>query len=192
MPPRDSLHCSTQGHSSAAITLRPLDTSDESFLYKLFVATRTLEWRMADFPPRLLEQTLRLQYTAWMQAQSPEDPNKVHRVIVRGREAVGTIAWSPVGPALHLTWIAVMPAHQRCGIGSTALRYLQELAAKKGAPLRLHCNRFGTVADFYQRHGFCVVGGNDTDLLMEWLPAAWPVSPQDSFTPTNNNNSKET
>lgn len=192
MPPPDSLQCSTREYSSTAITLRPLGTSDESFLYELFVATRAREWRMADFPPQLLEQTLRLQYTAWMQAQSPEDPHKVHRIILRGQEAVGAIFWSRVGSALHLTWIAVMPALQRCGIGSTAIRYLQGLVANDGTPLRLHCNRLGSVADFYQRHGFRVVGGNDTDLLMEWMPPAWPVSPQDSFTPTNNNNSKET
>ncbi len=89
-----------------------------------------------------------------------DDPNTCRRIIaVAGANAGVAVVRHPwlFGPYLNL--LAVLPAHQRLGIGAAVLRWMQDEVAGQAKNLWLCASAFNAGAlAFYQRHGFSPVG----------------------------------
>jgi diamine N-acetyltransferase len=95
-----------------------------------------------------------------------KDPHCHRRLICHGGEMAGVVAirdpWL-YGPYLAL--LAVLPKHQRSGIGSTVLGWMEGQARALADNMWVCVSSFNVRAQhFYQRHGFVCVA--DLDALV--------------------------
>jgi hypothetical protein len=113
----------------------------------------------------------------WIQkirAQHPKNPlNPNQIVIVYSDDQVATVELAPcikIKNAVHIKWIQASPSRQ--GVGSKAMKMLQDLAKKDDIQLTLYPMETGPVAKqdlirFYSKMGFKTVSDNG---LMMWSP----------------------
>ena len=68
---------------------------------------------------------------------------------------------------IFVDYMAIMPEHQRHGIGASLLRQVQASAASRGLPVRLNVLKVNPARALYERLGFAVVGEDDMRWYME-------------------------
>jgi ribosomal protein S18 acetylase RimI-like enzyme len=64
--------------------------------------------------------------------------------------------------------IALLPEHQRTGIGTKLLRALQDEARAAGKTLTIHVEKFNPALRLYQRLGFRQIEDKGVYLFLEW------------------------
>lgn len=139
---------------------------------RLHAATQGPAWGLsADAPDPLLQGLLAQQHRWREQAYADATGGTGCRLIVStaGATPVGR-AWVQQRETLHLLDLAVLPEHQRQGIGRWALSALQAEAARAGWPLTLMVDTSNPARRLYQRLGFDDIGENGPDRLMRWTP----------------------
>jgi ribosomal protein S18 acetylase RimI-like enzyme len=101
-----------------------------------------------------------------------------HEIVqVEGRDA-GYLMWEVRADHVYLANMALLPEFQRRGVGAALLGYVVGLAEKRRLPVRLQVLLSNPARNFYERHGFEVVGKTSTHLLMRRaLASAGPVVP---------------
>lgn len=80
---------------------------------------------------------------------------------------IGVISVIDQEDALFLNYLAILPLHQRKGLGTHILSELLNQAAGRGIPVRLNVMRVNPAKSLYQRLGFRVVGGDKNRFFME-------------------------
>jgi ribosomal protein S18 acetylase RimI-like enzyme len=68
---------------------------------------------------------------------------------------------------IFVNYIALIPEHQRYGIGASLIRQVQASAATRGLPVRLNVLKVNPARALYERLGFAVVGEDDVRWYME-------------------------
>ncbi len=134
-----------------SIYLRPALESDQAFLRRLHRAAYEAL-------------TVRL-YGEWNDGREEERfaakvQRAAYQVIERGGQRVGAVSRSELDDHIRLYDLMILPAQQRCGIGSQVL--LAEVERAAGKPLRLHTSVMNDGAQrFYRRQGFVEVGRDE-------------------------------
>ena len=91
-----------------------------------------------------------------------------NRVIYRGATPLGYVSLSRDGRALFIRELHLLPAHRRQGVGSWVLGEVARLAGSERLPrVRLMVFKDNPARHLYVRHGFDVVGEQDSFLRME-------------------------
>lgn len=91
-----------------------------------------------------------------------------NRVIHRGAMPLGYVSLSKDARALFIRELHLLPAHRRQGVGSWVLGEVARLAGSERLPrLRLMVFKDNPARHLYVRHGFDVVGEQDSFLRME-------------------------
>jgi [ribosomal protein S18]-alanine N-acetyltransferase len=132
-----------------------------------------------------IEQGLPWTWTEGRVAAAITDPD-TNVVVVGDRGAtIGFGIMSYPNDDAHLLLFAVRDAHQRRGVGSVILRWLEEAARTAGAKrIRVECRRDnGAARNFYCEHGYAELqitakfyrGLKDGIHLVKWFTAAEPV-----------------
>jgi ribosomal protein S18 acetylase RimI-like enzyme len=141
----------------SAVTTRPATQADYQFLYMLhklalgpYVAAT---WRWDEESQRKLFQD------AW-------EPT-ANQVVLLGGEPIGCLRVEAHDDHVFVDYIALMPEHQRHGIGSSLMRQLQASAATRGLPVRLNVLKVNPARVLYERLGFAVVGEDDVRWFRE-------------------------
>jgi ribosomal protein S18 acetylase RimI-like enzyme len=90
-----------------------------------------------------------------------------NQVVLLGGEPIGCLRVKAHDDHILVNYIALMPAHQRHGIGASLLRQIQVAAATRGVPVRLNVLKVNPARALYERLGFAVVGEDDVRWYME-------------------------
>ncbi len=116
------------------------------------------------------------QFGAWDEARQQRHFAEKWRdwpfqLILDDNEPVGVLVVVIETNQVHLHQLLVAPHRQRQGIGSAALRHVQDQARVIGGPVRLGVLFRNRARRLYERHGFEVYACSRTHYLMHW-PAA--------------------
>ena len=157
----------------ADVRLRPAGDTDEAFLFALYASTRRDEMAAWGWGAAQQEMFLRLQYHALQQRHAAERDRSDHQIILRDEVPVGRLLVVRSADEIRLADIALLPEHRGQGIGAALIGGLQDEAASRGLPLRLHVARDNhEAARLYQRLGFIITGDTGSHFKMEWRRAA--------------------
>ena len=90
-----------------------------------------------------------------------------NQVVLLGGEPIGCWRVEEHTDHVFVDYIAIMPEHQRHGIGASLLRQVQASAATGRLPVRLNVLKVNPARALYERLGFAVVGEDDVRWYME-------------------------
>jgi ribosomal protein S18 acetylase RimI-like enzyme len=90
-----------------------------------------------------------------------------NQVVLLGGEPIGCLRVEEHDDCVFVDYIAIMPEHQRHGIGASLLCQVQASAATRGLPVRLNVLKVNPARALYERLGFTVVGEDDVRWYME-------------------------
>jgi GNAT superfamily N-acetyltransferase len=157
-------------NSTAIYTLRQATSSDESLLRTLFAADKAQEFAPLGLPLQQLVPLIEMQFRArqlhytqcYLAAVDTilclEDGTPVGRHLVE-RHSEGYRGID----------LAILPEYRSRGIGTWALRQIQQVAALEGVTFRLSVFRHNVQAlRLYERLGFLKVSTDDVSYEMEW------------------------
>jgi len=156
----------------ADIRLRPVEPDDEAFLLAVFASTREPERRAIAWEVEAWGTFVRTQHAAQRTYYETQFPGAAHSVILCGRERVGRLWIHRSETEIRLLDIAVLPSHQRRGIGTRLIRALQEEAQQADLPLHHAVELANAGAGrLYERLGFTPIETRGLHTLMEWIPS---------------------
>ena len=141
----------------SAVTTRPATQADYQFLYTLHkralgpYVEATWGWDEASQG--------KLFRDAW-------EPT-ANQVVLLGGEPIGCLRVEAHDDHVFVDYIALIPEHQRYGIGASLMRQLQAAAATRGLPVRRNVLTVNPARALYERLGFAVVGEDDVRWSME-------------------------
>lgn len=91
-------------------------------------------------------------------------------VLVEGA-VVGFFCFERREDHVYLANVALLPSHQRRGLGARLLARVVASADENGLPVRLQVLRSNPARNFYERHGFELRGRTESHLLMARPPS---------------------
>ena len=138
------------------------------------IETRTATETDFDFLVDVHRQTFRgyvEQHWGWDEARQKEGLREdfqafPYKIICDHGEAIGAIAIIDQGEALFLHYIAILPTHQRRGLGSQLIRRVIDKAFEKGIPVKLNVLKSNPAKALYERLGFQVTGDDEYRYFM--------------------------
>ena len=148
---------------------RVAKAEDEALLYRIFAEVKGQEFAPLGWPPEQLESLLRMQYQARKTSYAQTNPAAIDTILCLENE-------TPVGrhlverqPERYRTVdIAILAEHRNCGIGSWAIRQIQQVAELEGVAYRLRADRASPAQRLYDRLGFISIAGDEQGFEMEW------------------------
>ncbi len=139
-------------------TLRPVDSTDFKFLYRLHRAT------LGPYVEQIWgwdEDWQRMHYEATYR------PRYMQIIRVVWQDA-GMISVAEYEDYFTLRQIEILPRYQGYGLGSAVIHHLQDQAAQAGKSLTLRVFKINPAQHLYLRLGFRITGEDDIHLTMHW------------------------
>ncbi len=153
------------------VELRPVTDSDDQFLLSVYESTRHDELAQVEWAEGQKEQFLRWQFDLQRAEYMTRFPDSDYRLIVVDEQPAGRIWVGRDDEQIRLLDIALLPAFQNRGVGTTLLRHLMDEATKAGKPLRHMVFVLNNDAErFYLRLGFNRIEDFGAYKHMEWKP----------------------
>jgi ribosomal protein S18 acetylase RimI-like enzyme len=161
---------------STAVSLRPISTDDEAFLYQVYASTRAEELALLGWDAARKSAFLRMQFDAQHRHYQDQFPNADFLVIYAGDQPIGRLYVDRGDDEINIVDIALLPEHRRRGIGSALLKAILAEADQTGKPVRIHVERFNPALHLYDRLGFVKTGDSGVYFLMERPPGHYPLA----------------
>lgn len=140
------------------LVLRPATGSDFGFIWQLRCLTMKI----------VIEQSYG--WEEGTQRRYAEESLK-GQVVTLDDQRVGILTLADWGDQIHIVWMAIDPAYQGRGFGTSLLRFSQHVARAAAKPLTLQVLKRNPAAQLYTRCGFDVTDESDPfKLRMRWLP----------------------
>jgi GNAT superfamily N-acetyltransferase len=155
---------------SHSITLRPITSDDQAFLYRVYASTRTEELAPLRWSAEQQEAFLRMQFNAQHQYYREQYPDASFQVILRDGQPAGRLYVYRRANEICIVDIALLPEHRNAGIGSSFLKELIAEAEAAGKPLRIYVERFNPALRLYERLGFVKIGDTSVYYHLEKTP----------------------
>ena len=158
------------------VTLRPVVGDDRPFMRDLHRATRAEEFAALGADPQVVRGLLDQQYAAREAGWAISSPSADDLVILLGDDPVGRLVLERRVDGIRIVDLAVAPAEQGRGIGTSVLRRVLDEADAVRVPVTLHVVATNLARRLYERLGFVPVSGDGVRLLMErrWTDPAVP------------------
>jgi ribosomal protein S18 acetylase RimI-like enzyme len=157
--------------SIPAITIDPVLSSDEPFLYQTFASTRAEEMALTGWNAGQQEAFLRMQYDAQRRSYQMQLPEAKYWVIRCDGSAAGRLILDRTAQEIHVVDIALLPEFRKRGIGSALMEAIIHEASHAAKTVRLHVERFNPAMPWYERLGFRVISSGPIYLEMVWRTA---------------------
>ena|SRR5436309_916958 len=149
------------------LKLCPFSAEHQQFLYRLYASTRQQEFAPLGWPPAQLEVFLRMQFNNQQNWYTTAYPDAQHQVILCDGQPIGRILVDRTPEFFLLVDIALLPEHQKQGIGTKYLRELLDESKRAGVPVRLQVLKNNPAQRLYERLGFVKTGEDELYLPME-------------------------
>lgn len=141
-----------------SITLRPIHTDDEDFLFVLFKNAHEQDLGSADLPAEQKNTLLRMQFTARQHQYRERFPRGNFDLILEAGKPVGII-YTQRGPEeFVLIDIALLPELRNEGIGKELVSALIREAQDQQKAVTAHVRKDNPAWRLWQRLGFEIVG----------------------------------
>jgi ribosomal protein S18 acetylase RimI-like enzyme len=165
---RDSRDFPAAELSAVQFTLRPVKSTDEDFLYRLYEATHGQQFLLLPLSSEQRDALVRMQFRAQREGYGQRYVASQDSIIEVNGEAAGRLWLDSEGASeLHLVDIAILPGQQGQGLGTAVLRWVFEKAEASGKGVSLHVARMNVRAlEFYQRLGFKESSGDEVYATM--------------------------
>jgi len=155
---------------SDEIILQDLRPGDEAVLFALYLAVRSEELGMQEWPEEIRDRVLRIQFDAQRRGYRDQYPGLDEQLILRSGSPVGwVIVDRSNARELHGIDIALLAEARRQGVGTRVMRSLQAEAAAGDRPMVIVVERRNDRAlAFHHRLGFRDAGETEVHHVMEW------------------------
>jgi GNAT superfamily N-acetyltransferase len=150
------------------ITLRPVSGADEEFLFSVYVSTRAEEMERVDWTSAQKEAFLRMQFRAQDRSYRESYAGAEFSIILRDDQPIGRLYIQRRTEEIRIMDIALLPSHQKVGIGSSLLTQILDEAAQNHLPVTIHVERFNPALTLYERLGFRFVEDRGVHYFMKW------------------------
>jgi ribosomal protein S18 acetylase RimI-like enzyme len=162
------------------IRLRPEQTGDRDFRYRLFCDSRQPEFALL-LPPDVYQQVMAHQFHAQTVSYLREFPQACFDIVELDGRPIGRIVVDRPGTMLHIVDQAIIPELRGRGIGTAIMRALMGEAATEGLPVRLKVSSSNDPSmRLYLRLGFVAIESVPLYIELEWRPAG--DRPRDEIT----------
>jgi ribosomal protein S18 acetylase RimI-like enzyme len=159
------------------LNLRPIRPEDEPFLRDLRAAVDVERLGLHHWPESeraLAEKVVAAQFRVhsahYRRVKNQRDTRDC--VIELNGAAVGRFIVTQDRESVYVSDIAVHPNFRGQGIGQAVIAGVQHECEQSRRLLHLHVDRHNTAVHFYAGLGFRVIGQNEVNFLMEWVPTS--------------------
>jgi GNAT superfamily N-acetyltransferase len=153
---------------TGTLTFRPIEPSDEAFLYQVYASTRTEELAPVAWTNAEKDVFLRQQFSAQHRHYQEHYSDTDFLIILLDAVPIGRLYVTRWKDEMRVVDIALLPEHRNSGIGTGILRDLMARAAAAGKPVRIHVEKFNPALRLYERLGFVAIEDKGVYLFLEW------------------------
>lgn len=153
---------------SASVTLRPVTSEDESFLYQVYASTRADELARVPWNEAQREAFLKMQFAAQQLHYRTRSPDATHDIILLNSSPVGRLYVDRMDKGIHILDITILPEHRNKGAGITLIKRLMAEAANAGKSLTIYVESFNPSRHLFERLGFLKIEDDGINYLMKW------------------------
>jgi ribosomal protein S18 acetylase RimI-like enzyme len=153
---------------AAPVTLRPVTSDDESFLYRAYASTRADELARVPWNEAQREAFLKMQFAAQQLDYRTRYPAATHDIILLNSIPVGRVYVDRRDKQIYILDITVLPEHRNKGAGTTLIKRLMSEAADSGKSLTIYVESFNPSCHLFERLGFLKIADDGVNYLMEW------------------------
>ncbi|WP_163852790.1 GNAT family N-acetyltransferase [Paenibacillus elgii] len=150
------------------VTIVDARTEDQAFLYELYRSTRIEEVSAWGWGDGELDAFLRMQFDLRQRSYALQYPLAQHGIVLQNGVRVGGIVLQETPQEIRLIDVSLVPEYRNGGIGTALLKGLQETAAAREKPIRIHVIRSNPAVSLYERLDFRLVEGDGLYTAMEW------------------------
>jgi ribosomal protein S18 acetylase RimI-like enzyme len=155
------------------VTLRPVQTGDEDFLYRVYASTRMDEMALVGWSAEQKDAFLHMQFQAQTTHYRAYYPHAEHQIIRRENSTpIGRLIVDRSNDSMLIIDIALLPEYRNAGIGTTIIQHLMAEAAHTHRPIILHVEIFNPAMKLYDRLGFIKTGEQGIYHEMVWKPGS--------------------
>lgn len=159
----------------AFLTLRPVRPEDEPFLRELRAQVDVERLGLRRWSPeagalarKVLESQFQSHAAHYRRVKSNSDTKDC--VIELNGAPVGRFIVTQDAETVYISDLAVHPDFRGQGLGQGVIAATQHECAGSRRLLHLHVDRTNSAVQFYLGLGFRVIGDDDVQFLMEWVP----------------------
>lgn len=152
---------------SAAVSLRPANDEDRSFLARVYASTREHEMRATGWSREAIDRFLQQQFEAQDRYYREQFPGARFDIIRCGDADAGRLYVDRRVEEIRIIDIALLPEYRNRGIGGSLLRALIDEGERSGRSLRIHVERGNPALSLYERLGFVALDDQGVYLLLE-------------------------
>lgn len=156
--------------ASRGLVFRPIQATDQEFLFRVYASTRQEEMAVLDWDAASKEAFLRMQFNAQHQYYSQQFGQAAFWVIEKDGCPVGRLYLDQNDAELRVIDIALLPEYRGRGWGTALLKDVIAAAQQHDRPVRIHVERFNPAMKLYERLGFRVLEDKGVYFFMEWAP----------------------
>lgn len=151
------------------LTWRRGTAEDEPLLFRLFAASKAEELAPLGWPEQQLRPLLEMQFRARQQSYAQTFPAAIDTILcLEDGTPVGRHLIERQANCYRSIDLSILPGNRNRGIGTWALRQIQQLAALESVTLRLRVQRTNPALRLYERVGFIRVSSDELSYEMEW------------------------
>lgn len=152
----------------STLSLRPIHSGDEPFLYRLYASTRADEMALVDWNDEQKGAFLRMQFDAQHKFYTGQFASARFDVIELNGSPIGRLYVDARPEEIRIIDISLLPERRGMGLGGELLRSVLQQGVEAGLPVTIHVEQFNHAMRLYQRLGFREVRMEGIYRLMEW------------------------
>jgi ribosomal protein S18 acetylase RimI-like enzyme len=148
--------------------LRAATPKDEPFLRKVYASTRAEELARVPWSDEQKRAFTDMQFGAQDADYRRHYPAAQYAIIEVQGVPAGRLYVDRCSKEIRIIDIALLPEHQRAGIGTKLMRELQDEARVAGKMLTIHVEKFNPALHLYHRLGFQQIEDKGVYLFLAW------------------------
>jgi ribosomal protein S18 acetylase RimI-like enzyme len=157
------------------LTLRPVESEDANFLYRVYASTRTDEMALVHWSAEQKEAFLHMQFQAQTAHYRAYYPHAEYLIIQReASTSIGRLIVDRADDSMLIIDIALLPEYRGAGIGTTIIQHLMAEATPTNTPIILRVESFNPAIKLYSRLGFVKTREINIYHEMIWKPDSNP------------------
>jgi GNAT superfamily N-acetyltransferase len=169
---RKLTRCVSSVMDEARVTLRPVQSGDEGFIFRLFAGSRPGQGWLTGLSKEEKEGFLRQQFHSECESLLDNYPAAEFSIILLEGEPVGRFYLQRGKHEYRILAITLLPEHRGEGIGSKLLADVLQEASELGRPVQISVAWYDNpTRSLYERLGFRILADNGIFCEMQWTPA---------------------
>jgi ribosomal protein S18 acetylase RimI-like enzyme len=155
---------------SPALSLRPVDESDQPLLVRIFASTRASEFALLPLDEDAKQTLVRLQFEAQERSYRAQAPDARDDIVLLDGAPIGRLTVARREHEIRVVDIALLPEQRGGGIGTALLNQLTAEADAAAAIITLHVDLHNRARSLYERLGFTQVSHDGVYALLRRQP----------------------